>query len=659
MSDAQPTAPMGISLSQTQLDDLAGLLARRMPPGNIAWLATAALGPEALQQAGNDVGDINAFARSIVQTLHDAGRISNAVMLLYEHGHRNSWLTVGLNHILAGNRLGDEAAMQAFVNEYEPFLSSATIKDQLPKVLRTVCAVALGAPTNKIVGSGFLIAPDLVMTNYHVVEPFLAVDPQTKEIKQNGPGNQIFFFFDYLSAPQPRVPPGDVSHTSLVVTAAEKWLEYARELLPGDGAAKPPLKVNKEFDYAVIRLARRVGDRPARRGGGAKRGYLNLPKGKIDVLSMNRRILVFQHPQAAPQQFDIGDFVQMDPSGTRVWYSVSSAHGSSGGAAVDSEGQLFALHNAEVQAAVAVANGKRVNQGVRIDTIAEDLAAEMPELLTALPQTDGDHLFWSLNDDVQNSRPIIGRKKFRETVIEMAGPNADRVLVITGPPGSGLQFSIKLLRHTLGTQVPVAEFSPAELSTLEPRLFLRHLVNKLGVIGVSGDSIPELPATANVSGWLRQDLPKWLFEQLSKDEQQDRFKYPAWVVINTVTPPLQPPMLWADNLQELVAALAGARSPNHTEIPLPQLRWLFLAYPSVILPISGVKKLEEDLDNYNSYEGDFAECMQLAYYSVDKEVVLPDLLLRNLAQYVKQRNVGSPLRKELADAVRQLIYNGP
>src|SRR5262249_3247696 len=201
---AQPTAPTGISLSQTQLDDLARLLAWRMPPGNIAWLATAALGPEALQQAGNHVQDINALARSIVQTLHDAGRISNAVTLLYEHGHCNSWLTLGLNRILAGNRLGDEAAMQAFVNEYEPFLSSTVIQDHLPKVLRTVCAVALGAPTNKIVGSGFLIAPDLVMTNYHVVATFLAVDPQTKEIKQNGPGNQIFFFFDYLSAPPPK-----------------------------------------------------------------------------------------------------------------------------------------------------------------------------------------------------------------------------------------------------------------------------------------------------------------------------------------------------------------------------------------------------------------------------------------------------------------------
>jgi len=376
-------------------------------------------------------------------------------------------------------------------------------------------------------------------------------------------------------------------------------------------------------------------------------------------LTMNRRILVFQHPQAAPQQFDIGDFEGLDPSGTRVRYSVSTAHGSSGGAAVDSEGRLIALHNAEVQAAVADANGKRVNQGVRIDKIAEDLAAEMPELLTALPQADGDHLFWSLNDDVQNSRPIVGRTEFREMVRKMASPNAERVLVITGSPGSGLQFSIKLLRHTLGTQVPVAEFSTTELSTLEPRLFLRHLVNKLGVIGASGGSIPELPSTANVSGWLRQDLPKWLFEQLSKDERQDRFKYPAWVVINTVTPPQQPPVLWADNLQELVAALTGVRSPNHTEIPLPQLRWLFLAYPSVILPINGVKKREEDLDKYTSYEQDYIECAKLAYSSIDKEAVPQDFVLRNMARYVIRRNQGSPLRKELADAVRELINTDP
>ncbi|HST23579.1 MAG TPA: serine protease, partial [Blastocatellia bacterium] len=465
MSDEQPIAPSDISLDQNQLDDLAQLLARCVRRGNIAWLATAALGPEALQQAGNDVGDINIFARKIVQALHEGGRISEALQLLYQHSHGTSWLMLGLKRILAKERLGSDANMQAFVNEYEPFLSSEAIQENLPKVLRTVCAVALGNPTNKIVGSGFLIAPDLVITNFHVIAPFLAIDPQTNEVKANGNGDQIYFFFDYLSAPGPKVPPSDGGHSFPAVTAAKDWLVYARQLLAGDGQPNPPKVLNKEYDYAVIRLARPMGNRLARSGGGVRRGWLSLPKEKLDVMSMNKRILVFQHPQRAPQQFDIGDFVQLDPSATRVWYSVSTAHGSSGGAAVDSEGRLFALHNAEVDEKVLLVNGKRVNQGIRIDKIAEDLAVKAPEVFEP-PEKDDARLFWSLNDNAQDSRPIIGRSKFRELVDDMMAPEAERVLVVTGPPASGLQFSIKLLQHTLGTQVPVAVFTPNMLPTL-------------------------------------------------------------------------------------------------------------------------------------------------------------------------------------------------
>jgi hypothetical protein len=39
-----------------------------------------------------------------------------------------------------------------------------------------ICAIALGTPTNDIVGSGLLIGPDLVITNFHVLETFLQTD---------------------------------------------------------------------------------------------------------------------------------------------------------------------------------------------------------------------------------------------------------------------------------------------------------------------------------------------------------------------------------------------------------------------------------------------------------------------------------------------------
>jgi hypothetical protein len=656
MGDAEHIEPTEMPMSKEQLDALARLLAWKMSRASIDKLAVTMLGPEALHKAANEVNDLERYTRIIVQELHDNGRIPDVMTYLNQAGNVNASLTFGLNRILRGEYPGEGESLQAFVNEYEPFLQSAGILETLPKVLRTVCAVALGTyqgVTRGIVGSGFLIAPDLVMTNFHVVESFLTVDEGTKEIKAAGPGNQIFFFFDYLWTPTPQVPPKP-DYTSFATAKDDDWLVYARSFLPFDGMTEAPVTVDKEYDYAVIRLARPVGDLPARKGGGVKRGWLDLP-GTIDITTLNRRILVFQHPGTAPQQYDIGDYRDMDRSKTRVWYSVSTAKGSSGGAAVDTDGRLFALHNAEVQAAAAIHNGQRLNQGIRIDLIANDLLAVVPGLGGVADQVVDKLRFWSLNDDPVNSRPIIGRKEFREKVVKMTAANGERVLAVTGPVGSGRHFSIELLQRTLGLQAPVFVVSPTVLQTLDPRRFLRHLVEELGVLGTAGKPIPELPSTENVPGWLRLELPRWLFDRLSEHEQQDRTRYPAWVVINTVMPPGQP-LLWADYLKDFVAALVGVRDPGQAAVDIPQLRWMFLASSTNTLPIGGVAKLEDDLSNYTSYEEDFAECMKLAWFSIDKEASLEDELLRRMARAFTDKNTGNrPLREMLADWVRNLI----
>lgn len=83
--------------------------------------------------------------------------------------------------------------------------------------------------------------------------------------------------------------------------------------------------MTQEYDYVVIRLAKSIGDRPAQRGGGAARGWLSLPD-RIDVLNPNLRLVVHQHPERAPQQFDIGNFIGLDPSGTCPVARLPPAH---------------------------------------------------------------------------------------------------------------------------------------------------------------------------------------------------------------------------------------------------------------------------------------------------------------------------------------------
>jgi hypothetical protein len=639
------------TLGPEQLDDLARLLVENVTPGNVTWLAQSVLGREAsLEDAANDVADAAVYARRIVGILSEAGRIAEAVTVLRREAHRNSRLALGLNHVLQGQRL-DDPALQKFVNDYEPFLGTAAFQDCLATMQRTVCAIALGKPHNEIVGSGFLVGPDLVMTNFHVLEQFLDVQPDGS-IVQNGPGDQIFCFFDYLCEPPPAVPPDRVKHAPVVATAAERWLRHARRKLDKDGSDTAPAHVDKELDYAVIQLADAIGARPARLSGGALRGWLTLP-GVIDVLN-TRRVMVFQHPGRMHQQFDIGEFVELDPSGTRVRYRVSAAKGASGGAAVDSAAQLFALHNAEVRAGNPAA---RLNQGVRIDLITKDLADAAPATLAEKPPDGGVVTFWSLSETPGDPRPIIGRRTFREYVVGMQAPGGPRVMIVTGPPNSGVQFSIKILRRTLGSETPVVIFGAPELSTLGPKEFLRALVQGLGVLGLAGHPIPDAPSTESLSRWLSGDLPRWLLGRLAAHAERDAARFPAWVVVNTVVPQNQR-LLWAEGLVDCIAGLVGVNvEPGQISVELPYLRWLFLGAVPDGLPLSGVDRHAETLGAAAGLKQDVQDCLDLAWRSLGKRVAPLDAVARSAIAAAALRNPpgDKPLLKALAEFLATMV----
>jgi hypothetical protein len=638
------------SMDQSQLDNLASLLASSLNRGNLIWLASTVLGRNVQEEAGNDIGDISALAGRMIATLNEADRVGDAISLLRQEAHPNGYLAFALNRILAGQSLDDSEALQQFVNKHEPFLRSSTFQESLGRVSRAVCAIGLGKPFNEIKGSGFLIAPDLVMTNYHVLETFLKVDEAGK-ILANAPGDQIFCYFDYMSTPAPDVPPGKSRHASTPVQAAENWLVHARKSLPYDGTANSPKEVNREYDYVIIRLVKAIGNRPARKGGGEARGWLALPN-DIDVLTTNVRVIVHQHPGAAPQHFDIGDYVRLDPSATRVWYSVSTARGSSGGAAVDSEGQLFALHNAEVEGAGE--GGRRLNQGIRIDKIAQDIAGAAVSLGAGERPESASRQFWSLNDDATNPEPIVGRSAFRERVAEIHQSGKPRVLAVTGPVGSGVKFSARLLRRTFGSHVPAVEFSARELQSLSPRDFLRALIDEAGIRGTT--PMPPQNPNETIQKWLRLDLPQWLCTLLEEDKRPDRRPYPIWIIINAVVGPGER-LLWAENLKDFVATLAGAHDPGQPAIDLPQLRWLYLARNPETLPVSGVEHLPDDLANDQSYESDFADCFQLAWYAIiDKEAPEHDRkFLGVIAKHSMAQAGSEPVRKFLANSLRELL----
>lgn len=632
-----------------QLDDLGELLARTVIPGNILTLAKSVLGDEGAHDAANDFGNVAVFARRVVESIHKAGRIPETVALLLQGTNPNSYLTYNLNRILLGGRLDDDKAHQAFVNRYEPFLSSDMFRKKFPRIMRTVCAIGLGTGVNKLLGTGFLVGPDLVMTNFHVLQRYLKVGADGT-IQENGDGDQIFCFFDYFSEPGPRFPPVNGKHSFLVVPAVkDSWLVKGSVLLPNDGIDDHDAAAAKgKYDYAVIQLSRKVGNLPSQQSGGGARGWLTLPS-KVDMFE-GRRVIVYQHPGESPQQFDVGDYKQLDTSRTRVRYTVSTAKGSSGGAAVDSEGQLFALHVAEVMNP-ALPGVEQMNQGVLITLIADDLK-DTPRWSPQPPPDDQPMSFWSLTDDLANPQPIIGRGTFRDHVYEMSTSPKPRVMVVWGPAGSGVRYSMRLLERILGAQTPIVPFSQKDLSTKTPRDFVRSL---LGALGISGVDVPTQKPTEDVPRFLRE-LTRWLAARLAEDEQKKRIRYPAWIVLNTVMPPGER-FEWAESLNDFIAALAGVHDIDQEEVEVQQLRLLFLTSNPASLPLTGIQRKDEDLAQDTNYIDGFIECLRRALHAIDKEKDFGGVpFFEGQASKELQSNPASPPRQVLSELARDYIF---
>jgi len=639
-------------LTAQQLTDLADLLARHLR-ADLLRLAETVLHRDIKDDVANVLDNQAALAAKLVDLLVEAHALRGAIDVLRTDYAWNAVLMLELNQIL---RPIAPTAFQAFKAENEPFIKSKQFEQMFPRVRRTVCFIALDHHGIKMRGTGFLIGPDLVMTNYHVVEPLLKTN--TNPAQENESGDKIYCIFDYESPPAPPMPPMN-DPNRVVQGVSQGWLQFGRPTLANDGTDKAGAFTN-ELDFVVIKLARAIGKLPSRPGGGVPRGWLTLEQA-ID-LNDQPRIILFQHPGQLPQVFDMGPFHSLDTSKSRVRYWLNSAEGSSGGAAIDVTGKLFAIHNATVlEKGKNVTQGDRtLNQGIRIDQIRADIHASAPTCLApAPPQTILP--FWSLTDDFANPEPVIGRSSFQDIVAEMLKLAGPRVAVVTGPPDSGVRFSIELLKRTLGAQVPVVEIQPTEIEKHTPKDFLQVIINELGV--TQAGSIPEPRETEDIPQWLRNGLAPYLLTLLTAEQGRAPSRFPAWIVINTLGPrnskvPAGKRLIWANNLRDFVSTMIGVRDSNQAPFDIPQLRWVFLARSAEALPLGNVEKRDENLSGAQEKDlfADFAECLQTAWQSLDgsKGEISPPFLMVMAGTEVA-KNLGKPTRKVLADYVSQII----
>jgi V8-like Glu-specific endopeptidase len=183
--------------------------------------------------------------------------------------------------------------------------------------------------------SGFMIAPDIVMTNNHVFET--AADAAAAELQ-----------FNYrLTADEQPAPRDD-------------W-----ECDPGD-----LFKTNPALDYSICRVKQKNGQK-----AGDVWGHFDLRHG-AQVVS-GQRVNIIQHPQGRFKEIAFRDNQVKLVDDTVVQYLTDTDYGTSGSPVMDDWFNVVALHNQRVRDPNDPNRFYR-NQGFHINAILADTGNLIP-----------------------------------------------------------------------------------------------------------------------------------------------------------------------------------------------------------------------------------------------------------------------------------------
>jgi len=214
--------------------------------------------------------------------------------------------------------VGDQAELELIVNSEDNFIDI----DMLAGAIYTAQAVGrIELPKGRALGTGFLVGPDLMLTNYHV---FKSKDMLGSAVVR----------FDYHANADGAATQGRVYEfqPEFYVGSPDTELDFALVKLKGEPLADRKLQPGDE-DLGYLELLRR----------GRHRGYLLLaPRDIVE----HERVNIIQHPNGNPQKVVLTqNYVLANMSADRVHYLADTQPGSSGSPVLNRYWEVIALHH--------------------------------------------------------------------------------------------------------------------------------------------------------------------------------------------------------------------------------------------------------------------------------------------------------------------------
>ena len=222
----------------------------------------------------------------LIRAGHEFNPTHRALQAVYQrYGLTGIDLQVGGRQVepLKASEGGFEKTIKARL----PQLDFSVWRTRMTEVEGRVCLVEIDSNP---AGTGFLVGPSAVLTNYHVLEELF---------KGNVPAAKVTCRFDYKML-------ADKSKVEGIVVKLHET-DWKLDFSPFASAEKTrypdnPLPTADELDYALVRLISLVGEVAFTPKGGAesrKRGWLTLPAGPL-AFTKGMPLIIAQHPNGMP-----------------------------------------------------------------------------------------------------------------------------------------------------------------------------------------------------------------------------------------------------------------------------------------------------------------------------------------------------------------------
>lgn len=217
-------------------------------------------------------------------------------------------------------------------------------------------------------GTGFLVGPDLVLTNFHVMEPVFKGKALAADVRCR---------FDYRQLPDGKT----VREGTPFPLKAGDWAvdksSYSEKDKVTDGGDPEADKL----DYCLLRLAEPAGEGKA--GGSTdpnaeERKWISISKSRNSG-SNQEDIFIIQHPEGSPLKMAVGEHLGFNAAGNRMRYDADTLGGSSGSPVFNADLEVIGLHHRGDPNANAIAMSAEHNQGIptaRIISLLEQRGVE-------------------------------------------------------------------------------------------------------------------------------------------------------------------------------------------------------------------------------------------------------------------------------------------